>query len=128
MLAAQPAERRPHGSEDEKFRSLGVRREAGPRCPVASCIASSNPRPRTTAFTSATAGGYRIRAGASSSFSKKRIVLPSSRLDAVVLRIERLHHRLAASLAAAGPTGHLRQQLKGAFAGAEISEAQAHVR
>ena len=57
-----------------------------------------------------------------------RIVLSASHLDAVVLRVECLDDRFSRSFAAAGPPGHLGQELKRTLGRAEIREPQPHVR
>ena len=55
------------------------------------------------------------------------VVLAARELDAVMLRKQRLHDRLAGEVSPARTSGDLRQQLEGALARAEIGQAEADV-
>ena len=59
---------------------------------------------------------------------ERRVVLLRGMLYRVVLWIVRLHQHFAAQFAAPRATRHLREQLEGALRGAEVRQAERHIR
>ena len=53
-------------------------------------------------------------------FVERDVILFAGELNAVVVRIQRLHDRLAGLVSSAGPAGHLGQQLERPLGGSEI--------
>ena len=59
---------------------------------------------------------------------KRGEILTAPALDAVVVRIERLHDRFPRPIAASRPAGHLREKLERPLGRAKVSHAEPHIR